>query len=116
MSWLAPDAAREAEPTDRPRPDRSRPRDSNPPPAREAGCPRPGPLPVRDTQPARGATPQHTAGGTYEPGGALGARQRWLRAVGELARTWPITDRPNRWRQGEATVRWDALSPRTPGD
>ncbi|MCK1798247.1 class I SAM-dependent methyltransferase [Streptomyces sp. XM4193] len=50
------------------------------------------------------------------PYGALGARQRWLRAVGELAGTWPITDRPSRWRQGEATVRWDALSPRTPGD
>lgn len=49
---------------------------------------------------------------TAAPYGALSARQRWLRAVAELARTWPVTDRPVRWRQGEVTVRWDAVSAR----
>lgn len=46
------------------------------------------------------------------PYGALSARQRWVRAVTELAGGWPITDRPARWRQGEVTVRWEALAPR----
>ncbi|MEV6317553.1 class I SAM-dependent methyltransferase [Streptomyces sp. NPDC051776] len=42
----------------------------------------------------------------------LGARQRWTRAVRDLAADWPLTGGPNRWRQGEVTVRWDAVAPR----
>lgn len=52
------------------------------------------------------------AWGTAAPYGALSARQRWVRAVDQLARRWPVTDRPSRWRQGEVTVRWEALAPR----
>jgi len=46
------------------------------------------------------------------PYSALGARQRWMRAVREVAADWPVVDGPRRWRQGEVTVRWDALAPR----
>ncbi|MFR9675957.1 class I SAM-dependent methyltransferase [Streptomyces sp. TR06-5] len=46
------------------------------------------------------------------PYGALGARQRWLRAVQALAVDWPLLDGPRRWRQGEVTVRWHAVAPR----
>ncbi|WP_344383418.1 class I SAM-dependent methyltransferase [Streptomyces thermolineatus] len=46
------------------------------------------------------------------PLGALSARQRWIGAVRSLAQVWPVVDGPNRWRQGEVTVRWDALAPR----
>lgn len=46
------------------------------------------------------------------PFAALGARQRWIRSVQTLAeRGWPVTDGPARWRQGEVTVRWQALAP-----
>ncbi|MGK5633014.1 class I SAM-dependent methyltransferase, partial [Streptomyces sp. URMC 123] len=45
------------------------------------------------------------------PFAALGARQRWLRAVSDLRADWPLTDGPGRWRQGEVTVRWAALAP-----
>ncbi|MGW7004210.1 class I SAM-dependent methyltransferase [Streptomyces sp. NPDC054933] len=46
------------------------------------------------------------------PFGALGARQRWIRSAQTLrAAGWPLTDGPTRWRQGEVTVRWDALAP-----
>ncbi|MDJ1135853.1 class I SAM-dependent methyltransferase [Streptomyces iconiensis] len=48
------------------------------------------------------------------PYGALSARQRWLRAVQALADDWPLADGPRRWRQGEVTVRWEALAPRGP--
>jgi hypothetical protein len=50
------------------------------------------------------------------PYASLGARQRWIRAVRTLAETdrWPVTDGPARWRQGEVTVRWEALAPRRP--
>lgn len=48
------------------------------------------------------------------PLSALGARQRWIRAVRSLrAEGWPLTDGPARWRQGEVTVAWPALAPRT---
>jgi hypothetical protein len=48
------------------------------------------------------------------PLSALGARQRWIRAVGALrAGGWPVVDGPGRWRQGEVTVAWAALAPRT---
>ncbi|THA25756.1 class I SAM-dependent methyltransferase [Streptomyces sp. RKND-216] len=47
------------------------------------------------------------------PYGALGARQRWVRAVQALADGWPLVDGPGRWRHGEVTVQWHALAPRT---
>ncbi|RBM17836.1 class I SAM-dependent methyltransferase [Streptomyces sp. PT12] len=46
------------------------------------------------------------------PYGPLGARQRWAHAVRALAADWPLADGPRRWRQGEVTVRWEALAPR----
>ncbi|MHC0429598.1 class I SAM-dependent methyltransferase [Streptomyces sp. O3] len=46
------------------------------------------------------------------PYGAYGARQRWIRAVEDLAADWPVVDRRGRWRQGEVTVAWEALAPR----
>ncbi|MEU3144648.1 MULTISPECIES: class I SAM-dependent methyltransferase [unclassified Streptomyces] len=46
------------------------------------------------------------------PYASYGARQRWIRAVRDLAADWPVTDGPARWRQGEVTVRWGALAPR----
>lgn len=46
------------------------------------------------------------------PLSALGARQRWVRAVRELrAGGWPVADGPGRWRQGEVTVGWGAVEP-----
>ncbi|WP_432139419.1 MULTISPECIES: class I SAM-dependent methyltransferase [unclassified Streptomyces] len=47
------------------------------------------------------------------PYASYGARQRWIRAVRELTADWPVTDGPARWRQGEVTVRWEALAPRS---
>ncbi|MFG2653232.1 class I SAM-dependent methyltransferase [Streptomyces sp. NPDC048436] len=46
------------------------------------------------------------------PFASYGARQRWIRTVRELATDWPVVDGAARWRQGEVTVRWDALAPR----
>ncbi|PKV86493.1 SAM-dependent methyltransferase [Streptomyces sp. TLI_146] len=46
------------------------------------------------------------------PYASLGARQRWIRAVRDLAADWPLRDGPRRWRQGEVTVEWGALAPR----
>lgn len=46
------------------------------------------------------------------PYASFGARQRWIRAVRDLAADWPLADGPRRWRQGEVTVRWEALAPR----
>ncbi len=46
------------------------------------------------------------------PYASYGARQRWIRTVGDLTADWPVTDGPARWRQGEITVRWEALAPR----
>ncbi|MEU4889471.1 class I SAM-dependent methyltransferase [Streptomyces xinghaiensis] len=45
------------------------------------------------------------------PYASLGARQRWIHAVRSLSTDWPVTDGPRRWRQGEVTVRWEALAP-----
>jgi hypothetical protein len=42
----------------------------------------------------------------------FGARQRWLAMARTVAADWPVLDGPSRWRQGELTVRWDALAPR----
>ncbi|MHC3469094.1 class I SAM-dependent methyltransferase [Streptomyces sp. 7R007] len=46
------------------------------------------------------------------PYASYGARQRWIRAVRDLSGDWPVVDGPVRWRQGEVTVRWEALAPR----
>ncbi|WP_438486528.1 class I SAM-dependent methyltransferase [Streptomyces sp. S186] len=46
------------------------------------------------------------------PLGALGARQRWRAAVAALAADWPLAGDPRRRRQGEVTVRWEAVAPR----
>jgi hypothetical protein len=45
------------------------------------------------------------------PYASYGARQRWIRAARDLAADWPVADGPPRWRQGEVTVRWEALAP-----
>ncbi|MER7700722.1 MULTISPECIES: class I SAM-dependent methyltransferase [unclassified Streptomyces] len=45
------------------------------------------------------------------PYASLGARQRWIAAVRAVAADWPVVDGVRRWRQGEITVRWDALRP-----
>ncbi len=45
------------------------------------------------------------------PYAAYGARQRWIRTVRDLTADWPVADGPGRWRQGEVTVRWEALAP-----
>ncbi|GAA1698353.1 hypothetical protein GCM10009765_54720 [Fodinicola feengrottensis] len=43
---------------------------------------------------------------------SYGPRQRWAAAAARLAADgWPVVDRPDRWRQGELTVRWEAVSP-----
>lgn len=47
------------------------------------------------------------------PYGVLSARQRWIAAARALSGDWPVTDGPARWRQGELTVRWEALAPGT---
>ena len=46
------------------------------------------------------------------PLAALGARQRWSASVAALRDGgWPVLDRAARWRLGEVTVAWDAVSP-----
>ncbi|MFI5620378.1 class I SAM-dependent methyltransferase [Streptomyces sp. NPDC051567] len=45
------------------------------------------------------------------PYASYGARQRWIRTARALAGDWPLADGPRRWRQGELTVRWEALRP-----
>jgi hypothetical protein len=47
------------------------------------------------------------AAAPYAP---LGVRQRWVEAVRRTAQRWPVLDRANRWRLGEVTVAWDAVS------
>lgn len=52
------------------------------------------------------------------PYAAYGVRQRWMAAVERLARTWPVAVRPPaggraRLRQGEVTLPWSAVTPRT---
>ncbi|WP_246451330.1 class I SAM-dependent methyltransferase [Allostreptomyces psammosilenae] len=46
------------------------------------------------------------------PYAALGARQRWARAVATLAADWPLLGRRDRWSLGEVTVAWEALASR----
>lgn len=45
------------------------------------------------------------------PYSSLSARQRWIRAVGDLSADWPLAGDRRRWRQGEVTVNWSALAP-----
>jgi hypothetical protein len=47
------------------------------------------------------------------PYASLGARQRWVRAVHELSGDWPLADGARRAREGEVTVNWAALAPRS---
>jgi len=45
------------------------------------------------------------------PYSAFGPRQRWVAAVEQLATAgWPVVGRRARWRLGEVTVRWSAVS------
>jgi hypothetical protein len=47
------------------------------------------------------------------PYATFGARQRWIRTVATVrAGGWPILDRAARWRVGEVTVAWWAVSGR----
>jgi hypothetical protein len=42
----------------------------------------------------------------------FGPRDRWTRTVAALRQAgWPVLDRPRRWRQGELTLPWIAVSP-----
>lgn len=46
---------------------------------------------------------------------AFGPRQRWAAAAQALAGSgWPLVGSTRRWRDGEVTVRWSAVAPRTP--
>jgi hypothetical protein len=46
------------------------------------------------------------------PYSSFGPRQRWRRSVEAVcAAGWPVLDRPARWRLGELTLAWSALSP-----
>nr|WP_218847317.1 class I SAM-dependent methyltransferase [Psychromicrobium silvestre] len=43
----------------------------------------------------------------------FGTRQRWQASCQALKdASWPVLDGPSRWRLGELTVAWDAVSPR----
>ncbi len=46
------------------------------------------------------------------PYASLGARQRWIATAAALAADWPLVDGRRRVRQGELTVRWEAVAPR----
>ncbi|MCM2394244.1 class I SAM-dependent methyltransferase [Streptomyces albipurpureus] len=50
---------------------------------------------------------------TAAPYASLSARQRWITAVRALGTDWPLSDDSRRWRQGEVTVEWEALAPRS---
>lgn len=48
------------------------------------------------------------------PYAAFGPRQRWSQAAGvSRAAGWPVLDGPRRWRCGELTIEWSAVSPCT---
>ncbi|WP_116116294.1 class I SAM-dependent methyltransferase [Austwickia chelonae] len=54
-----------------------------------------------------------TAWAHQAPLASYGRRQRVIATAREMkAAGWPLLDRPGRWRLGELTVRWDAVSPR----
>ena len=41
----------------------------------------------------------------------FGPRARWTEAVALLAQDWPVLDRRRRWRLGEVTIDWAAVTP-----
>ena len=42
----------------------------------------------------------------------FGPRHRWVQAITALKQSgWPVLDRPRRWRLGELTLPWPAVSP-----
>ncbi|MGL5867355.1 MAG: class I SAM-dependent methyltransferase [Dermatophilaceae bacterium] len=44
--------------------------------------------------------------------GSFGARQRFIAAVAAIRdEGWPVRDGPSRWRLGELTVAWEAVTP-----
>jgi hypothetical protein len=45
------------------------------------------------------------------PLGVFSARQRFAAAVAAVAPSWPLLDGPARWRRGEVTVAWHAVTP-----
>jgi hypothetical protein len=48
---------------------------------------------------------------TAAPYATFGARQRWIRTVSAVRDAgWPILDRESRWRLGEVSVAWSAVS------
>jgi hypothetical protein len=48
---------------------------------------------------------------TGAPYGSFGPRQRWIAAVEQLAEDgWPVVGGRPRWRLGEVTFRWSAVS------
>ncbi|GAA5073437.1 hypothetical protein HNP84_008541 [Thermocatellispora tengchongensis] len=52
----------------------------------------------------------------HAPYSAYGVRQRWLATVQTVAEKWPVAAHPPlggraRWRQGELTIPWAAVSP-----
>jgi hypothetical protein len=49
---------------------------------------------------------------TAAPLGAFGQRQRWIATVDSLRPHWPVLGRANRWRLGEVTVAWSAVTSR----
>ncbi|MFC0550548.1 class I SAM-dependent methyltransferase [Planotetraspora thailandica] len=53
---------------------------------------------------------------TCAPYGSYGSRQRWIKAAELLAQDWPVATTPPdggraRWRLGELTLPWKAVSP-----
>nr|WP_205863618.1 class I SAM-dependent methyltransferase [Planosporangium mesophilum] len=49
------------------------------------------------------------------PYSSFGPRQRWRRSVEAVrAAGWPVLNRPSRWRLGEISVPWSAVSPASP--
>lgn len=45
------------------------------------------------------------------PFAPFGPRARWVEAVAELARSWPVLGGRRRWRLGEVTLPWTAVEP-----
>jgi hypothetical protein len=45
------------------------------------------------------------------PFATFGPRARWTEAIASLAPDWPVLDRRRRWRLGEVTLDWAAVTP-----
>lgn len=48
----------------------------------------------------------------HAPLGVHGPSQRWVAVAASMKEVWPIEGTKARWRLGELTVAWDAVSPR----